>query len=428
MNLEMQHTYTDKDGNTRIRCEVVIKRSYAPGAAREAEAGLQAQFNALSATSMGHLLKTFDTNGETIFRDGVEYYSKGLSPETHQAAGGPVTVERHVYQSAKGGRTCVPLEERARILSNSTPHFADIVSGMYARLSGRETIKQLHATLRRKISLETTQRIADAFGKVALAQEGGHPYAIRSTPEEVAAVVVEADATTANMVDEGYKRVALGGIFLLDSKGERIEQVYLANAPEDGKVTFRGRMERELARVKERFPEAHYYGLCDGAEEIQNWLEERCDAVGLDFYHVSEYVCAVKGSLGPDDKSQEKALTRELHELKHTEGSADTLLAKLKGKQRRNAKPEMAGKLADAIRYIERNVDRMEYAVIRGEKLPIGSGWIEAGCKCVVKLRSGLSGARWKRKGLQRVLALRSLCWSGDRWEQLWERCMSFGY
>jgi hypothetical protein len=70
----------------------------------------------------------------------------------------------------------------------------------------------------------------------------------------------------------------------------------------------------------------------------------------------------------------------------------------------------------------------MEYAVIRGEKLPIGSGWIEAECKCVVKLRSGLSGARWKRKGLQHTLALRSLCWSGDRWEHLWQRCMNFGY
>jgi hypothetical protein len=415
-------------GNIRIPCEIVIAPSYAPGSARRAEADLQAQFNKLSALSMGHLLKTFDTNGEPIHRDGIEYYSKGCFPETYQTAGGPTTVHRCVYQSAKGGRTIVPLEERARIISNATPHFADIVAGMYARLSGRETISQLHATLRRDISLETAQRIADAVGKVALAQERGHPYIIRSTPEEVEAVVVQADSTTANIVGEGFKHVALGGIFILDAEGNRLEEIFLANAPEEGKETFWSRFDREFARVKARFPDVHYYGLCDGAEEIQNWLEERCDAVGLDFYHVTEYVGAVKESLGGDAKSQTKGLERELHELKHTEGAAEKLVEKLRGKLRRNARPELAEKLESAIRYIERNKERMEYPLIRAEKLPIGSGWIEAGCKCVVKLRAGLSGARWKRRGLQRTLALRSLCWSGDRWEQLWTRCMNFGY
>jgi hypothetical protein len=428
MNLEIKATTTDKKGRTRIQCEIVIDPSYAPGAARAAEAGLQAQFNTLSAISMGHFLKTFDTCGETIHRDGVEYYSKGLSPETYQAAGGPVVVERYVYQSAKGGRTIVPLEERARIIANTTPHFADIASGMYARISGREAKKQIQATLQRDISLETLQRIADTVGKVALAQERGHPYAIRSSPDDVAAIVVQADATTANMVGEGFKHVALGGIFLLDAEGARLEEIFIANAPEEGKTTFWARLERELDRVKEHFPDVPCFGLSDGAEEIQNWLEKHCDGVGLDFYHVTEYVGAVKGALGPDAKSQSRTLARELHELKHTEGAAEALLEKLRGKLRRNAKPELAEKLADAIRYIERNRDRMEYAYIREQNLPIGSGWIEAGCKCVVKLRSGLSGARWKRRGLQHTLALRSLCWSGDRWEQLWKRCMNFGY
>jgi hypothetical protein len=198
----------------------------------------------------------------------------------------------------------VPVEDRARIICQASPHFADVVAGLYARLSGRGTVAQLQATLQRKVCLQTVQRIADACGKVALAQERGHPYAIQAAPQEVAAVVVMADATTALIVDEGYKHVALGGFFFLDAQGNRLEKdsIFLANAPEEGKVTFWRRMEQEFERIKARFPDALYVGLCDGAEEMQNWLEARCEVVGLDFYHATEYISAVKPVLGGPDE------------------------------------------------------------------------------------------------------------------------------
>jgi hypothetical protein len=70
----------------------------------------------------------------------------------------------------------------------------------------------------------------------------------------------------------------------------------------------------------------------------------------------------------------------------------------------------------------------MEYALVREEGLPIGSGIIEAACKCVVKERVCGSGMRWKRLALQGVLTLRSLDRSSDRWDQFWTRCATFGY
>jgi len=81
-----------------------------------------------------------------------------------------------------------------------------------------------------------------------------------------------------------------------------------------------------------------------------------------------------------------------------------------------------------AIGYVECNLERMACALVRTQNMPIGSGFIEAGCKYIVKQRAGISGARWKRQGLQSVLSLRSLHESSNRWEQFWQQCASFGY
>lgn len=78
--------------------------------------------------------------------------------------------------------------------------------------------------------------------------------------------------------------------------------------------------------------------------------------------------------------------------------------------------------------YLERNLERMEYAFVREEGLPIGSGIIEAACKCAVKVRVCGSGLRWERPALPGVLTLRSLDSGSDRRDQFGKRCATFGY
>ena len=138
MQVIMGTTRTAADGTTRISFEVVIGPSCAPGECHKAEAGLQKALQSVTAAAMTELLTRFDSAGEPLRRDGREYTSKGKSPpQTYHCSGGDITVERHVYQSSAGGATWCPLEERARILENTTPHFAAIVSGGYAQRSGR---------------------------------------------------------------------------------------------------------------------------------------------------------------------------------------------------------------------------------------------------------------------------------------------------
>ena len=89
---------------------------------------------------------------------------------------------------------------------------------------------------------------------------------------------------------------------------------------------------------------------------------------------------------------------------------------------------EVKAALVAASRYVDNNLGRMDYAVNRALNLPIGSGVIEAACKHVVKQRVACSGMKWKRKGLQAVLTLRSLYQSTGRWEQFWGKVQVLGW
>jgi hypothetical protein len=432
MHIEKGPVTRGKDGKTRMHFEIVIEESYAPGTLHDAERTPRRELNGVLTGALTECLARFDTAGEPLFAGGVEFTSKGRFPALYQCTGGACPVERHVYQSSQGGRTLCPLEERARILENATPCFAEMISHKYSRQSGRGVQSDLERNHQRSVSLDYIQSVAERAGKVAAAQEKARPYELRAELDKVAAVVVMTDATCTAIVGEDYKQVSCGAFCLMDSAGERLETIYTARVPEEGKTTFREVMERERERIAAAAgPGVPWFGVCDGAPDIQQWLEERCDVLTLDFYHLSTYIHGIKEAFGSTPPQQEAWGGRTLHAMKHDEGAA----AKLLGRIRRKAKEqggdqtaELTRKLATCIGYLERNLERMEYAFVREQGLPIGSGIIEAACKCVVKERVCGSGMRWKRPALQGVLTLRSLDKSSDRWDQFWKRCATFGY
>ncbi len=69
----------------------------------------------------------------------------------------------------------------------------------------------------------------------------------------------------------------------------------------------------------------------------------------------------------------------------------------------------------------------MDYSTHITEKLPIGSGVIEAACKTLVKQRLCGSEMRWKKKGVKTILSLRALVQSKGQWQQFWDRIQQFG-
>ena len=62
----------------------------------------------------------------------------------------------------------------------------------------------------------------------------------------------------------------------------------------------------------------------------------------------------------------------------------------------------------------ERNSERMRYARYRAEKLFVGSGVVEAGCKTAIGRRLKMSGMFWTVRGANSLIALRCNRISGN--------------
>jgi hypothetical protein len=70
--------------------------------------------------------------------------------------------------------------------------------------------------------------------------------------------------------------------------------------------------------------------------------------------------------------------------------------------------------------YLEAGRARMDYARFEREGWPIGSGAIEATCKHLVKERFCVTGARWRRGNIPKMLALRIAIFNQE-WKEYWE-------
>jgi hypothetical protein len=157
--------------------------------------------------------------------------------------------------------------------------------------------------------------------------------------------------------------------------------------------------------------------LADGAKEIArifdadypDWL------VRVDIWHLLEKLSAALGtrrSLTPTEAAQKR---RDwLDHLVSDDDAIEDILTELRSWKSR------AKAVTDAIGYITKRKEKMRYASLRAQHLPIGSGQVEATCKQLVSVRMKRNGQRWKPEGAQAILNMRSLMLS-----HLWEGAMS---
>ena len=69
-------------------------------------------------------LKRFDADGSPITIGNVKYTSRDVVPRIYETPYGEIEVERHVYQTSKGGKIFCPLKHAAKIIQSATPQFA----------------------------------------------------------------------------------------------------------------------------------------------------------------------------------------------------------------------------------------------------------------------------------------------------------------
>ncbi len=396
------------------------------------EQALRDALNEAGCVVMVPMIEQFDTQGEPIRVHGVKHTVKKRDPQTYETPYGPVTVERNAYQSSKGGRNYVPLEVDARMVLNSTPRYAMMVTGKYSNLGANAVQKDLLECNGRQISHEYIKDLSDFIGTIAQARESEWEYELPEFDQAVSTVGISLDGTCMLMHDDGWREAMCGSISFYSAQGERLHTVYTGATPEYGKDKFKKRFAREIERVKEKFPDAFCLGLADGAPDNWIFLKQHTARQILDFYHAREYIGKAASAIFGRDKKNKKIWEEDWsHALKHKQGSVTRLLTELKGHLAAIGETmnsiERCEEIRKVIVYYTNNKERMNYSRQLKHHLPIGSGVIEAACKVLIKQRMCISGSRWKEQGASAVIALRALKLSTGRWEQFWQYTMRHG-
>lgn len=403
----------------------------------ESESAIQDALNEAGAIATGKLLKTFDTDGSPVEFGATRMTSKGLELKYYQTPYGEVRIDRHVYQTSKGGALYCPLERDARIIVASTPRFAMQVSRKVAESTAGAVAEDLTKNHNRPLTQRFVQRLSRAVSTIVQAKEESWSYASDVKEGDVSAVGIGLDGTCMLMCEGAWRVAMVGTIALFDQEGNRQHTSYVAAPPEYGKEKFKERLTREIENTKKLYPKALCVGIADGATDNWTFLEKHTDKQTLDFYHATEYLTKVAECVFSDSAERKEWLDNRCHDLKHECGAAGEILREMKSLYEKKAGKDPSERLKKqleplkaAMTYFHNNNEkcRMTYAENVAANQPIGSGVTEAACKTIVKQRLCQSGMRWKEKGAGVILSLRTLAKSTGRWEQFWNNVNRFGF
>ena len=371
----------------------------------DAEEAIQRAINEAGVAATEEVLSRSDADGQPIRLGTTKLTSMGKVRKDYQTPYGVATVHRHVYQGPNGGQTYCPLDRDARIVVSSTPRFAKMVAHKYAEFGAARVLEDLSENHGRVVAKAFVQDVADAVASVALAKEEAWEYELPELEGPVATVTIGLDGTCMLMCEGGWREAMVGTLGFYDAKGERLHTVYTAATPEYGKVTFFGRMDREIDRAKSAYPDATYVGLADGARENWTYLEGETSVQVVDFFHAAGYVGKAADPLFAGSiEGRREWVDGWCHRLRHESGSAEALIADLEARGGALGKKRLPAEVDSALTYLRNQVKggRMGYAELTARHIPIGSGVTEAACKVLVKQRLCGSGMRWKERGRRR--------------------------
>lgn len=148
--------------------------------------------------------------------------------------------------------------------------------------------------------------------------------------------------------------------------------------------------------------------VSDGAPWIHNLCEEEFPGAipVLDWPHVLEHLTDCGKALLGEASPLLETWVRTTTTLVFERGRADILLLELRLLLEM---PDVEHKpVLDLIRYIENNLDRIDYPRFRALGLPVGSGVIESAHKHVLQVRMKRAGQHWSPPRCRRMARLRA--------------------
>ncbi|HLV78698.1 MAG TPA: ISKra4 family transposase [Chthonomonadaceae bacterium] len=361
----------------------------------------------------------------------------GYRPRWIKSLCGEVLVERAYYHCSLCQRGHLPWDQ-AQGLSEKvfTLRFKASVCQVMGRLSYTQGVALLFGLLGVSLAESSAEAIVLEVGERIRKQQAKQIQQVQALTEQATAqrlfvqtppdpkepalplhgvdgkrLYVGVDATTAH-IDGEWRNVQNGLVFTVeaDAKGRDTlkQRAYVAGRMD---MQSLGWQMRRLSTLWQEpaYPEVVF--LADGAP--CNWNLAATHFVRavciLDFYHASQPLWELSRLLYRQDDSKDKArgerwVKKRLESLK-TQGPKPLLCAL---KRRQGPTKEVREALRKAGHYFQENACRMDYPAHLLAGRMIGSGAVEAECKCVVGMRLKQAGMRWSDKGADAVLAVRT--------------------
>ena len=396
----------------------------------QAEQAIATAGDQLGAQSIGQWLLGQDLDCDLISVEGKLHYRLGLPVEkTYRTVRGPVRLARHVYRPSgeHNGRIACPLELRVGMVSGQwTPGCAEAMAYAAAELPER-----CAATVAKKLgamaySHNSFKRVARRLGE---RWEDGRDLYEEATieamdiPDQTARLAVSIDRVSLLIDEEDglhWRMAYCGTLTLYDGGGEPLRTLRYGRMPGEGAHILREQMKWDVAALTRRRPDLEVVTLSDGAAELCRILDEDYPAAEryIDYYHLVEKLAgALRAfcSQRPTTQDAEAVLDQWKLRLLNEPGAIEAIEQAIRRWRAEDLEVGGQRPVHQALTYIANHAAQMNYARARQKGHPIGSGHVEACCKQLVQTRMKRSGQRWKRRGGQAILTLRSLA-TDARW------------
>ena len=395
------------------------------------------------AITLEHVLEHEDSS--SVKREcscGGRFVDKKRRPKTIRTVLGEIRLRRTVQRCKRCNRWRVPEDEVLDVMGTGySPGLRRMMAKTGAEVcfdKARDFILDLAGV---RVTDKDVERIAEAIGQdiggreqanIEAAMRGEEPDIVESP----CTLYITADGTGVPILRrdaEGRKGKAADGI--ARTREVKLGAIFTqTTVNEDGdpirdprSTTYVGKVEEAESFGHRLYAEAQRRGLTgagrvvalgDGAPWIWNMFDMHVPGAIqiVDYYHAAEHLGDIARVLFPEDKERRKSWFEPVKK-KLWEGNIPSLLSELGALRVRGKKKDA---IRRAIAYFEKNQKRMRYYEFRKKGLFIGSGVVEAGCKCLIGGRLKHSGMHWSVRGANAIIALRC-CIQSARFENYWE-------
>lgn len=387
-----------------------------------------------------------DEMPETVQHQGETY--RRLAGKTERAAVltrfGNVSLVRGRYRLGRAGKAIFPLERILGIQDGVTPSAADRVGKQFAATGSSQgrTLEMIRDQMGERIGAEKLRKIVKTLA------EEMEPFREQTQVERLTELISEARKTGEKPVlSVSRDGVALGlapwssfemasvGTISVLAGGERLGTVYLGCAPETNQATMSANLTSLLTETirasGQQVPEIVYVTDA-GKIETAYWkntlrsffVDGRRIKITrvVDYYHASERLTKIANALLFSTTSKRTDWLKKVRKLLLKPGGHGRVLRSISAMRANLGYKISATEEAEtAERYLRRYRRFMDYAGLKEQGYPLGSGIVESACKQVVSERLKLSGMRWHHTGGQRTMTLRCLLLSGI-WDKVYRQ------